>query len=127
MLHRYLSAWVLLAIVAVANGFLREATYGKRVSERSAHQISTGTAIVFTGVLVWGLGRFWPIGSSAQAWTIGGCWLLATIAFEFGFGRFVAGHSWSRLLTDYDLLHGRVWLLFLIWITILPYLLYRYG
>lgn len=117
----------MLAIVAVANGLLREATYGKLVSELSAHQISTGTAILFTGLLVWGFSRFWPIGSAAQAWVIGSCWLLATIAFEFGFGHFVAGHSWSKLLADYNLIDGRVWLLFLIWITIMPYVFHKYG
>lgn len=127
MLVRYLLSWFLLAIVAVANGILREATYGKHVSELSAHQISTGTGILFTGLLVWGLSRFWPIESSAQAWVIGMCWLLATTAFEFGFGHFVAGHSWSKLLADYYFFNGRVWLLFLFWITVMPYVFYKYA
>ncbi|MGD2062518.1 MAG: hypothetical protein PVF51_02925 [Nitrospirota bacterium] len=127
MLIRYLLFWFLLAIVAVANGVLREATYGKRVSELSAHQISTGTGILFTGLLVWGLSRSWPIESSGQAWVIGACWLLATIAFEFGFGHLVAGHSWSRLLADYNVFNGRVWLLFLVWITVMPYVFHKYG
>jgi hypothetical protein len=127
MLVRYLLSWFLLAMVAVANGVIRESTYGKHVSELSAHQISTGTGILSTGLLVWGLSRFWPIESFGQAWAIGACWLLATIAFEFGFGHFVAGHSWSKLLSDFNILTGRVWLLFLIWITIMPYVFYKYG
>jgi hypothetical protein len=48
-----------------------------------------------------------------------------TVAFEFGFGHYVAGHSWSLLLADYNLLAGRVWSLFLIWITIVPYVTWR--
>jgi hypothetical protein len=113
--------------VAVANGLLREATYGKHVSELSAHQISTGTAILFTGLLVWVFSRFWPIESSAQAWVIGILWLLATVAFEFGFGHFVAGHSWSKLLADYNIFNGRIWLLFLVWIMVMPYVFYKNG
>jgi hypothetical protein len=50
-----------------------------------------------------------------------------TIAFEFGFGHYVAGHSWSRLLADYNLANGRVWSLFLAWIAVLPYLTWRIG
>ena len=47
-----------------------------------------------------------------------------TVAFEFGFGHFVAGHSWQRLLGDYNLLEGRVWLLFLLWILVVVPLLH---
>jgi hypothetical protein len=48
-----------------------------------------------------------------------------TIAFEFGFGHFVAGHSWASLLADYNLFNGRVWCLFLIWMTIMPFVIFR--
>ena len=45
--------------------------------------------------------------------------------FEFGFGHYVAGHSWSKLFADYSLLTGRVWLLFLAWVTVVPYVIWR--
>lgn len=125
VLIRYLFAWLLLAAVAIANGVLREYTYGKKVSELAAHQISTITAIMFMGIVVWGLTRLWPIASAGQAWLIGVVWLVLTIAFEFGFGHFVAGHSWSKLSTDYNLLKGRLWSLLLIWIAVMPYVFYR--
>lgn len=125
MLVRYLLCWFLLAIVAIANGVLRDATYGKRISELSAHQVSTLTGILLTGLVVWGLNRIWPIESSSQALLIGVSWLIATLIFEFMFGLFVAGHPWSKLLADYNLLEGRVWLLFLTWITVMPYVFYK--
>ena len=37
----------------------------------------------------------------------------------------VAGHSWARLLADYNLFAGRVWSLFLVWITVAPYVTWR--
>jgi hypothetical protein len=51
-------------------------------------------------------------------------WLAMTITFEFGFGHFVAGDPWSRLLHDYNILEGRVWGLFLLWVTVSPYVFY---
>jgi hypothetical protein len=48
-----------------------------------------------------------------------------TITFEFGFGHFVAGHSWAKLLADYNILQGRVWSLFLVWITVLPFVVFK--
>ena len=117
---RYLLVWLLLAAVAIANGIIRQGTYGKSMSELAAHQVSTVTAILATGAVVWGVDHFWPIESMYQAWIIGSCWLLMTVLFEFGFGRYVAGHSWQRLFADYNLLRGRVWPLFLVWILVLP-------
>jgi hypothetical protein len=125
MILRYFSVWVLLAVVAVANGTIRQFTYGRIVAELTAHQISTVTAILFSGLVVWAANRLWPIQSVSQAWKIGLSWLIMTLCFEFGFGHYVAGHSWARLLADYDLLDGRIWPLFLLWITILPALISR--
>ena len=68
---KYLLAWVLLAMVAIANGILRQSTYGKVVTELSAHQISTVTAILASGLVVWIVNRFWPIESTSKALIIG--------------------------------------------------------
>ena len=127
MIARYLFFWLILAVVAVINGTLRQLVYGRYLSELAAHQLSTVTGILLTGITAWILNRFWPIGSAREAWIIGACWLLMTIAFEFGFGHYVAGHSWSRLFADYNLLEGRVWSLFLAWIAVLPYVTWRLG
>lgn len=124
MVAKYILVWFLLALVAVANGIIRQTTYGKFVPELAAHQISTVTAILASGILVWFASRFWPFETAAQAWTIGLLWLAMTVAFEFGFGHFIAGHSWGQLLADYNILNGRVWSLFLVWVTVLPYLIY---
>jgi len=125
MICRYTIAWLALMVIAIVNGALREFSYGKFISELAAHQLSTLTGIAFTGLFVWFLNRVWALESSAQAWTIGAIWLAITILFEFGFGHFVAGHPWSRLLADYNLFAGRVWILFLLWILVLPYAVYR--
>lgn len=125
MILRYILAWIPMVFVGIANGVLRETTYGKHVSELHAHQISTFTGILFFSLYIGTLTYFWPFQSSQQALLIGGIWLLLTIAFEFIFGHFIAGHSWSRLLSDYNLLAGRVWILVLIWIAIAPFLFNR--
>jgi len=125
MVARYLLFWPALAVIAIINGSLRQFGYGRHMAELAAHQLSTVTGIVLTGAAVWALNRVWPISSAKQAWIIGVCWLFMTIAFEFGFGHYVAGHSWARLFADYNLAEGRVWLLFLAWIAVLPYLTWR--
>lgn len=108
-------------LLAIGNGTLREYTYGKSVSELTAHQISTLTGILFTGLTVWLISRRWRIPSAPVAWSIGFTWLVMTLCFEFLFGHYIAGHSWARLLQDYNLAAGRIWPLFLLWILCLPY------
>ena len=125
MVIRYAAFWLVLAVLAIVNGILRGSTYGRMVPELAAHQISTFTAIVLTGTAVWFFHRRHPIASIREAWLIGAMWLAMTIAFEFGFGHFVAGHSWERLLADYDVLSGRVWSLFLVWILVMPPVFHR--
>ena len=120
MFAKYLLVWLLLAVIAIANGVIRQATYGRLLPELAAHQVSTVTAIAASGFAVWLVNRTWPIASSAEAWTIGSAWLVMTVLFEFGFGHYVAGHSWTNLLADYNLMEGRLWPLFLAWVLVLP-------
>ncbi len=125
MLLRYLPVWFLLAIVAIANGFMREALFKDALGELHAHQLSTLTLIVFFGIMVWLIARVWPLRSARAAWLVGSAWLVMTIAFEFLFGHFVAGHTWERLFADYNIFAGRLWLFVLLWTTIAPYIFFK--
>ncbi len=118
MLILYIAFWLALALIGVTNGILRESTYGRYLSDLAAHQVSTLTGILMTGIAIWLFHRYQPTDSFQQAWLIGAIWLVMTVAFEFGFGHFVAGHSWQRLFADYNLLAGRVWSAFLVWILV---------
>lgn len=126
MLLRYILAWIPMVFIGIANGLLREATYGKHLSALRAHQVSTVIGVVLFGFYIWGLTYVWPIASVGQALAIGFIWLGLTVAFEFIFGHYVAGHPWSQLLADYDLRTGHIWTMVLIWITIAPFVFYRF-
>ena len=121
----YLLFWIVLVLLAIGNGIIREATYGQHLSELRAHQLSTLIAAVVFGVSVWLLSIYRLPASATQALQIGGIWLALTLCFEFLFGHYVADYSWSRLFQDYNLLSGRLWPLLLAWLTILPYIAYK--
>jgi hypothetical protein len=122
---KYALAWFPMVAIAIANGALRESWYGQHLAELTAHQLSTLTAILLFGIYIWFVVRFWPPTSKAEAIAIGLLWLVMTIVFELLFGHFVAGHAWERLLQDYNLLAGRVWVLVLVWVAVAPYLFVR--
>lgn len=125
MILKYIIAWIVFPIIGIINGAIRQIGYGKLMAELLAHQVSTVTGIILFGLYTWGLSLHWKIQSSGEAISIGFIWLVLTIVFEFLFGHYVMKHPWSRLLHDYNILKGRFWVLFLIWITIAPYVFFR--
>jgi hypothetical protein len=114
LIRIYTLAWLGLLVIGFLNGVIREVSYRRWVGELAGHQISTATAIVLFGLAVWLLERRWPLGSSGQALAIGLIWLALTVAFEFIFMHYVRGMPWSRLLHDYNILEGRVWVFVLL-------------
>jgi hypothetical protein len=123
---RYIIAWLGLVIIAILNGTLRVKVFLTYMSELSAHQLSTLVGIILFSIYIWFLSIVWPIKSSKQALTIGFIWLLITVLFEFIFGHYVIGNSWSKLFADYNIIHGRVWVIVLIWTTFAPYIIYTF-
>jgi hypothetical protein len=45
--------------------------------------------------------------------------------FEFGFGHWVVGDSWSNLLGAYNLAEGRVWAAVALWTLVGPQVIRR--
>ncbi|WP_049782670.1 hypothetical protein [Maribacter sp. HTCC2170] len=122
---KYIIAWFPMILIAIANGLFREKFLVNRLNELQAHQMSTGTMIVLFGIYVWVLFKIWEPESVNQAIMIGFLWLFFTVVFEFVFGHYIVGNSWDKLLHDYNIMKGRVWILVLIWITIAPYLFFQ--
>jgi hypothetical protein len=122
---RYFVAWFPIIILAFANATLREAVYKRYVGELAAHQFSTLTLGVLAGTYVWVLSRHLKLQSPGQAVGVGFMWLGMTTIFETGLGHYVSGNPWSQVLRDYNVLEGRVWPLFLLWLTVSPYVFYR--
>lgn len=116
----WVAAWPGGAVIGVANGILRELTFGKRLSEVAAHQVSGATAVIGFGLYFMALQCRWPLRTRSEALRVGAAWLALTVGFEFSFGRLVARQSWEDLLRDYDLAHGRTWPLVLAWIAAGP-------
>jgi hypothetical protein len=121
----YVCAWVGMVVLAIVNGIVRKNTYSHSMSELAAHQLSTIILIIVFGIYTYILTGHFRIQSSAEAFTIGGVWLFMTIIFEFVFGHYVAGHPWSKLLQDYNVPNGRVWVLILVWTFLAPFVFYR--
>ncbi|MFN8265690.1 MAG: hypothetical protein U0T11_06440 [Chitinophagaceae bacterium] len=121
---KYLLLWFPMLFIAILNGTLREFVFRKFTGELTAHQLSTITLLLFFSIYIHFVVTKIPPGSSLNALLIGLLWVVLTLLFEFGFGRY-RGNSWETLLHDYNLVKGRIWLLIPVWVAIAPYLFYK--
>jgi len=125
MIWKYGVAWIPMVVIGIANGVLRQSGYGRFMGELRAHQVSTFTGIVLFLLYIWVVSLRWPFSSARQAVGVGLLWVGMTVVFEFGFGHYVAHHPWSRLVHDYNLLAGRLWVFVLAAVAVAPYVFFR--
>ena len=123
-MSRYILAWFAMLAIAIANGALRQFTFAEAMPELRAHQLSTLIGSALMGLFIRFVVHRWPPPSRRYALMIGSVWLLLTVAFEFFMGLVLAGRPLAAVLQDYNLLAGRVWVLFLLWILLAPWLFY---
>jgi len=122
---RYALAWVGMLVLAIANGALRQATFGMVLPELRAHQLSTLIGSVLMGAFMWVVLRWWPPSSRREAIAIGLLWVSLTVAFEFFMGLVLLRRPVAQVLADYNVCAGRVWVFFLLWLAVAPWLFFR--
>lgn len=119
-LLRAAAVWFLLVAAAIFNGTLRVGLLAPAAGERAAHLLSTLLLCVLL-LLIARMTMGWIRAGGHVRWTgIGALWLAMTLAFEFLAGHFLFGAGWDRLLADYDIAAGRIWILVLLTTFLAP-------
>jgi len=111
MMFRAMVAWLALMVIAIANGALREYLLVPRLGPKLGHVASTLLLCVFIFIVAWLLTPWIGARQSADSWKVGALWLALTLGFEFLGGYYIFLNSWERLLADYNILQGRIWVL----------------
>ena len=114
--------WLAILVFAMLNGTLRE--------KLLVPSLGSFPALLLSGILLSGCifvvallaapwyGRL----PSAQWLALGALWLAMTLAFEFGFGRFVQHKPWAEILEAYTFKGGNLWPAVLVVALISPWL-----
>jgi hypothetical protein len=125
MIVRAVVIWVLLVVLAIANGAVRDVLVSPHLGEQVGHVISTGILCAVILVVAWASVRWvGPVGIGACL-RIGLLWSVLTLGFEFVAGHYLFGTPWATLLADYNLAKGRVWPLVVVTTTVAPLLAAR--
>jgi hypothetical protein len=109
MLFKAFIVWILLLILAVLNGAIRDLFISPRLGGQTGHVISAVILCTTIFLVAWLSIRWIGADSTRDALLVGIQWVLLTVAFEFLAGHYLFGHTWERLLADYNLFRGRIW------------------
>lgn len=117
-----LGVWILLLITALVNATFRTKFLQPRLkNELRSHQISSIMAVILFLFIIYIFFRFTGANyTENDLINIGFMWMMLTIVFEFLFGYLVMNHSFKRLLQDYNLTKGRLWIWVLLTLLLGP-------
>jgi len=115
-----LGLWLLILVLAIVNGGLREVVLLK-VLPRTTAFTASGLLLIACVLIVALLSIKWlgQLGFAQYA-GVGLLWLVLTLAFEFGFGLLVRGESVASVLDAYRFRDGNIWPVVLVVVAAAP-------
>ena len=119
---RAFAVWLLIAAAEVVHGILRMQYLRPLVGDLRARQIAIISGSLIILAIAYLTRRFVRAQGSGQLIAVGLFWALLMVSFDLGFGRYVIGYSWSRLLLDFDPTRGGFMLAGLAVMVLAPWL-----
>lgn len=124
LLIKVLLTWLIFVPIAIINGGVRIRIYQPRLGVLKAHYIAVVIAIfLFFALSYVQLKDRVSVLSLSDLLLIGITWVACTVLFEFVAGHYLFKSSWEKLFYDYNILKGRVWVLFLLTELFSPFLI----
>jgi hypothetical protein len=124
-----MSIWLVFAIITVFFGAFREIVFipvsGLEGNLARAILLPLAFFYIF-GITYLFLKKTNASWMKSDCMKIGILWFVLTILFEFSFGGLIMGHSFEKLLADYNILEGKTWSLFLLCMLFSPYVIYKF-
>jgi hypothetical protein len=106
--------WFIIAVFAVANGIFREKILAPYLGEMLAVSLSGITLSIIIFTVTYLCFNLLSNNKSLVYLYIGIQWVIMTLVFEFVFGHFIIGKSWSELLQVFNILEGNLFTLALL-------------
>jgi len=110
---RSVAVWLLILLLAILNGALREALLLLNVSKPVAFVLSGLVLSALIVAVTIALAPWLKLTSVSRCVAVGALWLGLTLIFEFGFG-IMQRRSWVEMLEAYTFKDGNIWSLVLV-------------
>ena len=119
-----LAIWVVILVLAVINGTLREAVLIPKLGNTSGLILSGVLLSLLILAATYLLLPWLGIRRSSQLVLVGLCWLALTLVFEFSFG-LLRGKALPEILGAYTFKGGNIWSVVLVVTAVAPWLAAR--
>ncbi len=127
MIGRILLIWLGLFTLAFINGAIREVAIKRFIKEPWAHHWSAFTALMLFTIYIYFL---WPLAmveTIRDAWMTSVVWFVLTVFAEaIILNRWVSKMSWQQIAQTYNVARGEMWPLVLVWVGLLPLVMYYF-
>lgn len=121
-LIKLLGLWVILAVAMIANGIFRETVLQPQFGSPAADVLSAVLGIII--ILAVTRPFLKPLAGStpSELLIVSVLLVILTVIFEFTFGHWVDGKSWSELAGNYAIWRGRLWPIVLLVLAATPFI-----
>jgi hypothetical protein len=126
MWRRAVAVWLLVMAVEFVHGTLRWFFLRPRVGDFRSGQIGVITGSLLFLLIVYLCEPWMKLQSAGDGLRAGALWLVLTLAFEWSFGRYIAGRSWENMAVEYDLSRGGLMPIGLAVFALSPWIAYRW-
>jgi hypothetical protein len=105
-LLRAFAVWLVIIGVETVHGILRTLLLVPLIGDFPARRVSILPGALLIFVVAYLLIRWIRAATQLQLLCVGLMWVVLTVLFEIGLGRWVLDLSWDRLTEDYDVTRG---------------------
>lgn len=119
-LLRAFAVWLVIMGVETVHGILRNLLLAPLIGDFPARQLAvfTGSLLIF-GVTCLSI-RWIRAEATLRLLIVGLMWAILTVLFEVGLGRLVLKLPWQRVTEDYDITHGGLMGIGLLFMALAP-------
>jgi len=98
--------WLVFIVAESVHGTLRTLLLAPVTGDFRARQLSVLTGSALVVFIAWWFARWVQARRTPTLLALGLGWLVLTLVFEFGLGRWVLGYSWRRMASEYNPFEG---------------------
>ena len=106
--------WFVIALLAIANGLFRESLLVPNFGQSMALPVSGMLLSLIVFIVTYLSFTLFGKHNNAAYFLIGVQWVLMTLSFEFLFGHYMMGKSWSEILHVFNIMKGNLFSIVLI-------------
>lgn len=115
--------WFVIAVLAIVNGIFRENVLVGMIGPNMAVPVSGITLSMIVLIVTYVSFPLFGKHHAPTYFVIGLQWVLMTLLFEFIFGHYVMGKSWSDILEVFHIMRGNLFIIVLAVSLISPLLM----